>query len=61
MKQNGNEIEDIQSSIITALTNKFDIKEHEPNVNCLFRTLSACWFGSLTYFREVKEECMRLP
>ena len=37
----GSEIEDIQSSIITALTDKFDIVEQEPDGNCLFRVLSA--------------------
>ena len=51
----GSEIEDIQSSIITALTDKFDIVEQEPDGNCLFRALSAGWFGSPTYFSEVRE------
>ena len=54
-EESGSEIEDIQSFIITALTDKFDIVEQEPDGNCLFRTLSAGWFGSLTYFSEVRE------
>ena len=36
-EESGSEIEDIQSSIITALTDKFDIVEQEPDGNCLFR------------------------
>ena len=40
-EESGSEIEDIQSSIITALTDKFDIVEQEPDGNCLFRALSA--------------------
>ena len=51
----GSEIEDIQSSIITALTDKIDIVEQELDGNCLFRALSAGWFGSPTYFNEVRE------
>ena len=54
-EESGCEIEDIQSSIITALTDKFDIVEQEPDGNCLFRALSAGWFGSPTYFSEVRE------
>ena len=54
-EESGSEIEDIQSSIITALTDKFDIVEQEPDDNCLFRALSAGWFGSSTYFSEVRE------
>ena len=54
-EESGSEIEDIQSSIITALTDKFDIVEQEPDGNCLFRVLSAGWFGSPTYFSEVRE------
>ena len=53
-EESGSEIEDIQSSIITALTDKFDIVEQEPNCNCLFRALSAGWIGSSTYFSEVR-------
>ena len=34
-------MKDIQSSIITALTDKFDIVEQESDGNCLFRALSA--------------------
>ena len=40
-EESGSEIEDIQSSIITALTDKFDIVEQEPDGNCLFRAQSA--------------------
>ena len=40
-EESGSEIEDIQNSIITALTDKFDIVEQEPDGNCLFRALSA--------------------
>ena len=40
-EESGSEIEDIQSSIITALTDKFDIVEQEPDGNCLFQALSA--------------------
>ena len=40
-EENGSEIEDIQSSILTALTDKFDIVEQEPDDNCLFRALNA--------------------
>ena len=40
-EESGSEIEDIQSSIITALTDKFDIVDQEPDGNCLFRALSA--------------------
>ena len=54
-EESGSEIVHIQSSIITALTNKFDIVEHEPDGNCLFRALSAGWFGSPTYFSEMRE------
>ena len=54
-EESGSEIEDIKSSIITALTDKFDIVEQEPDGNCLFRALSAGWFGSPTYFSEVRE------
>ena len=54
-RQSGSEIEDIQSFIITALTDKFDIVEQEPDGNCLFRALSAGWFDSPTYFIEMRE------
>ena len=54
-EESGSEIEDIQSSIITALTDKFDIVEQESDSNCLFRALSADWFGSPTYFGKVRE------
>ena len=37
--KSGSEIEDIQSFIITALTDQFDIEEQEFNSNCLFRAL----------------------
>ena len=33
------ENEDIQASIITFLTDKFNITEEEPDGNCLFRAL----------------------
>ena len=42
-------IEDTQSSIITALTDKFDVVEQEHNDNYLFRTLSIDYLGSSTY------------
>ena len=54
-EDSGSEIEDIQSSIITALTDKFDIVEQEPDGNCLFRSQSTSWFGSQTYFSEVRK------
>ena len=54
-EESWSEIEDIQSSIITALTDKFDIVEKEPDGKCLFRSLSAGWFSSPTYFSEVRE------
>ena len=49
------ETEDVQTSIITALTYIFDIIYEEPDENWLFRTLSRGWFGSSDYFSEVRE------
>ena len=40
------EIEDIQSEIITALSDKFDIIKEESDGNCMFRALSRGWFGN---------------
>ena len=54
-EESQSKIEDIQSSIITALTDKFDIVEQETDGNCLYWALSAGWFGSPTYFSEVRE------
>ena len=41
------EIEDIQSEIITALSDEFDIIKEESDGNCMFRALSRCWFGTI--------------
>ena len=38
--------EDIQESIITFLTEKFNITEEEPDEDYLFRALSSRCFGS---------------
>ena len=49
------ENEDIQASIITSLTDKFNITEEEPDGNCLFRTLSRGCFGSPKFHWEKRE------
>ena len=49
------ETEDVQASIITALTDMFDIIYEELDGNWLFRALSRGWFGSLDYYSEVRE------
>ena len=49
------EKEDAQASIITALTDMFDIIYEEPDENWLFRALSRGWFGSPDYYSEVRE------
>ena len=51
----GSEIENFQSTVITAFTDKLDVVDQDPNGNCLFKTLSAGWFGSPIYFTEVRE------
>ena len=43
------EIEDIQSEIITALSDKFDIIKEESDGNWMFRALSRGWFGTPLY------------
>ena len=40
------ENEDIQASIITSLTENFNITEEEPDGNCFYRALSSGCFGS---------------
>ena len=49
------EIEDIQSEIITALSDKFDIIKEESDGNCMFRTLSRGWFGTPLYHNKIRE------
>ena len=49
-EERGSESEDIQSSIIAALSDEFDIVEHDLDSNILFRILSTNWFGSIIYF-----------
>ena len=49
------EIEDVQASIITALTDMLDIIYDWPDGNWLFRALSRGWFGSPDYYSEVRE------
>ena len=47
--------ESIQASIITSLTDKFDIIEEESDGNCLFRALSRGCFGSPDYHLDIRE------
>ena len=47
--------ESIQASIITSLTDKFDIIEEESDGNCLFRALSRGCFGSPDYHFDIRE------
>ena len=47
--------ESIQESIITSLTDKFDIIEEESDGNCLFRALSRRCFGSPDYHFDIRE------
>ena len=49
------ENEDIKASIITSLTDKFNITEEEPDGNCLFRALSRGCFGSPEFHGEIRE------
>ena len=49
------EVEDIQSEIITALSDKFDINKEESDGNCMFRALSRGWFGTPLYHNMIKE------
>ena len=46
---------DIHASIITSLTDKFNITEEEPDGNCLFRALSRGCFGSSEFHGEIWE------
>ena len=48
------ETEDVQASIITALTDIFDIIYEEPDWKWLFRALSRGWFGSPDYYSKVR-------
>ena len=47
--------EDVQASIITALTDMFEIIYEEPEENWLFWALRRGWFGSPGYYSEVRE------
>ena len=47
--------ENTQASIITSLTNKFDIIEEEFDGNCLFRALRKGCFGSPDYHFDIRE------
>ena len=47
--------ESIQASIVTSLTDKFDIIEEESDGNCLFRALSRRCFGSPDYHFDIRE------
>ena len=49
------EIEDIQSKIITAPSDKFDIIKEESDGNCMFRALSRGWFGTQLYHNKIRE------
>ena len=49
------ENEDIQESIITSLTDRFNITEEEPDGNCLFRILSCGYFESPEFHGEIRE------
>ena len=49
------ENEEIQKSIITSLTDKFNITEEEPDGNNLSRVLSRGWFESTEFHGEIKE------
>ena len=49
------EWEDVQQSIVTALTDIFWITQEEPDGNSLFRSLSRGWFGSPEFHVEVRE------
>ena len=49
------EIEDIQSEIIAALSDKFDIIKEESDGNCMFRVLSSGWFGTPLYHNKIRE------
>ena len=49
------EIEDIQSEIITALSDKFDIIKEESDGNCMFRALSWGWFGTPLCHNKIRE------
>ena len=49
------EIEDIQSEIITALSDKFDIIKEESDGNCMFRALSRGWFGTPLCHNKIRE------
>ena len=49
------ENEDIQASIITSLTDKFNITEEKPDGNSLFRYLSRGCFGSPEFHGEIRK------
>ena len=49
------ENEDIQASIITSLTDRFNITEEEPDGNWLFRALRRGFFGSPEFHGEIRE------
>ena len=49
------EIEDIQSEIITAISDKIDIIKEESDGNCMFRALSRGWFGTPLYHSKIRE------
>ena len=49
------EIEDIQSEIITALSDKFDIIKEESDGNCMLGALSRGWFGAPLCHNKIRE------
>ena len=49
------EIEDIQSEIITALSDKLDLIKEESDGNCMFRALSRGWFGTPLCHNKIRE------
>ena len=49
------EIEDVQSKIITALSDKFDLIKEESDGNCMFRALSRGWFGTPLYHNKIRK------
>ena len=49
------EIEDTQSEIITALSDKFDIIKEESDGNGMFRALSRGWFGTPLCHNKIRE------
>ena len=49
------DIEDIQSEIITALSDKFDIIKEESDGNCMFWALSRGWFGTPLCHNKIRE------